>query len=66
MKNYRIVITQRLLLTFEAEVQANSEEEAMELFEKNNNENEYEEEWLDAHDYSEILDECMNIYEVEA
>ena len=64
MKTYRIEITQNVRVHFNVDVAAESEEEAMKIYESENYEGNYWEEWDDAYQYADILDETMDVWEV--
>lgn len=51
---------------FTARVNADSKEEAEKIFKELNDENEFEEEWMDASDYAETIESEMTIEEVQA
>lgn len=51
---------------FTARVEADSKEEAERRFKELNDENYFEEEWMDASDYAETIESEMTIEEVKA
>lgn len=61
---FKVHITQRILLNFEVEVEGNDKEDAMRNFEYENGEGHFTEDWLDAHDYADVLEESIEITEV--
>lgn len=55
MNKYRVEVVEKLLLHMEVEVEAESEEDARIMFEQNNMNGVYEDEWTDATDYAEVI-----------
>lgn len=65
-KEYVIRIVQHRIVNFSVVVTAHSKEEAEEIFRRNNDEDEYEDEWLDAATcFADIEDETMSVEELE-
>ena len=63
---FEIKIRELREANFTARVNADSKEEAEKLFRELNDENEFEEEWMDASDYAETIESDMTIEEVQA
>ncbi len=64
-KRWTIKIRQVAIINFEAEVEAATEQEAIEEFDRRNGNDEFSENWADANDYADITDENMTIEEME-
>lgn len=64
VKTYRIRVTQTMHVTFEVNVEAHTEEEAIERFDIANGDGEYWEEWDDAYAYADREDATVYVEEV--
>lgn len=63
---FEIKIQELRVANFTARVEADSEKEAVKLFNELNNKDYFEEEWMDASDYAETIESEMTIEEVKA
>ena len=65
MRKFRVTVTQTLHVEMEVEVDAYTEEEALEEFDRANADGDYWEQWDDAYTFGDAEDEHIDIEEVE-